>query len=77
MEKNNKKVMCGECGLREANIEFSREPTLSLSHGFGIQNICRQCYIEKIEKELGIINENLKEQKKLLKEEELNELNKK
>ncbi len=68
--------MCEECGLREAKIEFAREPTFAMTHGFGIQHICRQCYIEKIEKELVIINKNLKEQKALLKKEELKEVKK-
>ena len=78
MKDNKVKIiMCEECGLREAKVEFAREPTFALTHGFGNQNICRYCYIDKIEKELGIINKNLSVQRGLLKKEELRELNKK
>ena len=60
-------VKCIECKDRKAIIEFS-EGYLDWSHGF-IKKICRECYIEMIEKELKKIKTNLEEQKVLLKKE--------
>ncbi len=71
-KKKEDKIMCEGCLVREAKVEFAREPTFALTHGFGIQNICRQCFIEKIEDEIEKINENLKKQKDLLEKEEKN-----
>ncbi len=68
-DKEGKIIMCEECLLREAKVEFAREPMFALTHGYGVKNICRHCYIEKIEKELEIINKNLKKQQELLEKE--------
>ena len=76
-DKEGNIIMCEDCSLREAKIEFAREPIFAITHRYGIQKICRQCYIEKIEKELVIINKNLSVQRKLLKKEELKEKKKK
>lgn len=62
-------VMCESCLLRKAKIKFAREPTFALTHGYGVQHICRHCYIEKIEYELKGIKYNLKKQKELLEKE--------
>jgi len=69
-KKKTEKIICESCLTREAIIEFAREPTFALTHGFGVQNICRPCFIEKIEDELVKIKENLKIQKDLLEKEE-------
>ena len=68
-DKEGKIIICEECSLREATIPFAREPTFALTHGFGIKNICRPCFIKKIEEELERIKENLKKQKELLNKE--------
>ena len=60
-------VKCVVCKLRKAIIVFS-EGFLSWSHGIQ-KKICRECYIEIIEKELKKIKANLKDQKEALKEE--------
>jgi len=58
------KIMCEKCKKRESKVIFCND-TLAFAHGFQ-QNLCRECYIEKIEKELKGIQENLIKQKKLL-----------
>ncbi len=63
-------MKCEECKKRKAIITFSREPMSALIRGYGKIEICRHCYVEIIEKELISIEDNLKEQKKLLKKEE-------
>ena len=61
----NKKKLCDDCKKNKAIIEFSSEPFLAISHGWGIIPLCRSCYIKRIERELGNINKNLEEQKLL------------
>jgi hypothetical protein len=58
--------MCKDCGKREYKITFSEEPTYSLTHGYGGIQLCRQCYINRIEEAIKSIQENLENQKKLL-----------
>ncbi|KKN17015.1 hypothetical protein LCGC14_0970230 [marine sediment metagenome] len=60
-------MKCVECKKRKAIIEFSKG-YLDWSHGF-IKKICRECYIEMIEKELKRIKDNLKKEKSILKTE--------
>ena len=60
-------MKCVKCKKRKAVISYS-EGALSFSHGF-VDEICRECYIELIEKELYKIKENLACQKKLLLED--------
>jgi len=62
-------MKCEECGKMKSVIQFSTEPLLALTHGFNVDNICRQCYIKRIEKGLKEIKENLKKQKALLKKD--------
>lgn len=59
-------MKCQNCG-KEATVEYC-DSSLDYSHGF-TQHFCRQCYVEKIEKHIRDCQNNLKEQKKLLKEE--------
>lgn len=63
------KLKCEDCGEREGIINFSDNPFMSLTHGWASKNICRQCYIKRIEKGLKDTKDNLEEQKKLLKKE--------
>jgi hypothetical protein len=59
---------CEDCKKRKAIIEFSNEPFLAISHGWGITYLCRECYIKRVEKHLKDVQENLGKQKLLLKE---------
>jgi hypothetical protein len=59
-----KPIMCEDCKKRESKVIFCNS-VLDFSHGFQI-NLCRECFIEKIEKELKAIQSNLILQKKLL-----------
>ena len=63
-------MKCEDCKKREANITFSYEPMSAVIRGYGSTEICRRCYIKRIENELLKIQENLIHQKKLLKEED-------
>lgn len=63
-------IKCEDCKEREGIVEFCESIT-DYTHGFK-KNICRQCYIKRIETKLKDINQNLKEQKKLLAEENVN-----
>lgn len=60
-------MKCKICNKREGVLEFV-EGMLEFTHGF-TQKICRECLIERIEKELVKIKANLKKQKRILKEE--------
>lgn len=60
-------MKCKKCNQREGILEFC-EGILSYTHGF-TEMICRECLIERIEKELVKIKANLKKQKRILKEE--------
>lgn len=64
-------MICEVCKKREAVITYSDEPMMAISHGWGKQEICRECYIKKIEEEIKDCKENLKEQRKLLLKEKL------
>jgi len=66
MKKENN---CKDCKKRKAIIEFSDNPYLTLTHGYGGINICRQCYIKRIEDGIEDCQNNLQKQKKLLKAE--------
>ena len=59
-------MKCVDCKKRKGIVNFCNS-VLGHTHGFGIQ-ICRQCYIKRIEKGIKNSQKNLKEQKKLLKE---------
>ena len=59
-------MKCEDCKKRKAIIMFSEEPLLSLTHGLAVKNICRQCYIKRIENEIKLFKENLKKQKNLI-----------
>jgi len=60
-------MKCNICKEREGILKFT-DSMMSFTHGF-TQMICRQCYIEIIEKELKKINANLIKQKKILRSE--------
>lgn len=64
-------MKCEVCKKRKAKIKYSDEPTLALTHGFGTLNLCRECFIKKIEKHIENCKKQLKEQKKLLKQEKI------
>jgi len=66
---------CTICKKREGILDYT-ESTTDFIHGFIIK-MCRQCYIEKIEKGLKEMQDNLIKQKKLLKKEEREERKKK
>lgn len=70
-------MKCEICKKRKAIIDYSPEPTFALTHGFGIQHICRQCFIKKIKKHLRDCKKQLQEQKKILAKEVKNERHKK
>ncbi len=54
-------MKCADCKKREAILKFSKEPSYALSHGFGIINLCRPCYIVRLEKILEEIQKNIKD----------------
>ena len=60
-------VKCEECGQGEGIITFCNS-VLDYTHGFKA-SICRRCYIDRIEKQIKLCNENLEEQKMLLSKE--------
>lgn len=60
-------MKCQNCEKREAVVDHC-ESALDYTHGF-IQHFCRECYIKKIEKYIEVCQNNLENQKKLLKEE--------
>jgi hypothetical protein len=62
-------MICQDCNKREHKVIFAEEPMYALTHGIGRIHLCRQCYIKRIKAELKRINNNLKEQERLLKEE--------
>ena len=62
-------MKCQRCKEREGIIEFSYEPTNAIIRGWGLENICRGCYIAIVESELKKIKTNLKKQKILLEKE--------
>ena len=62
-------MKCQKCRRREAKIQYAEEPMFALTHGFGSEWLCRQCYIGIIEKYLIKVQKNLKEQKRLLRKE--------
>jgi ribosomal protein L40E len=69
-ESEGEKMKCQICKKREANLTYSAEPLFALSHGWGKQEICRQCFIAKIEKHITECQKQLKEEKLILKKEE-------
>ncbi len=66
-------MRCQRCKEREGIIEFSHEPMNAMIRGYGMENICRECYIEIIETELKNIKANLKDQKAILRKEKFKE----
>lgn len=68
-KQTNLKVMCHDCGKKEYKIKFAEEPIFALTHGFGTVFLCRQCYINRIETEIKVIQKNLEKEKKLLAKE--------
>ena len=68
-------MKCEDCGKREANIKFSNEPFLAMSHGWGIINICRQCLIKRVERHIKDCMKQLKEEKAKLKNENMEQPN--
>jgi hypothetical protein len=64
-EKKNKVLedlgICQRCNKRKADLVFSAEPTLALTHGWGKENICRFCFINQLKKHIRDCNKQLKE----------------
>ena len=65
-KKSKLKVMCHDCGKKEYKIRFAEEPVFALTHGFGTILLCRQCYINRIEEGIKVMQANLEKEKKLL-----------
>lgn len=65
-------MKCQICKKREAKLTYALEPFLAFSHGWGKQEICRQCYITKIEYHIIDCQKQLKEEKLILKKEDKN-----
>ncbi len=61
-------MKCEKCKTREATISFAFEPIMAV-RGYGKQEICQQCHVNIITNKLKKITENLKYQKKVLKQE--------
>ncbi len=59
-------MKCSDCKKRNKKITFCNS-MLEYSHGFTIL-ICRQCYIKRLEKTNKINTEQIKLQKKLIKD---------
>jgi hypothetical protein len=64
-----KMVKCEICKKRESVLTYSSEPMLTLTHGWGGQELCRQCFINKIKNHIKDCEKQLKEQEELLKNE--------
>lgn len=64
VEKCSDIPKCSDCKEREGIVKFC-EGALAHSHGF-TRNICRQCYIKRIEAGVKQAQDNLKKQKRLL-----------
>jgi len=62
-------IKCEDCKKEIAKIKFSSDPLMSLTHGWGMINLCRACYIKRIKKQIKICQDNLNYQLKLLKKE--------
>lgn len=58
---------CKDCQKRKARVRYSDEPIYALTHGFGITNICRQCYIARMQSALKGLKKGIKEQRELIK----------
>jgi len=70
MKKKEKKLpMCEDCKKEIAKVNFSNNPLMSLTHGWSTINLCRVCYIERIERNMKDCQDNLNDQLKLLKKE--------
>ena len=41
-------VKCEDCKKAEGIINFSYEPMLTMTHGWGGTMICRKCYVARI-----------------------------
>jgi hypothetical protein len=63
-------MKCEDCKKEKATITFSDEPESALIRGYGSLEICRRCYIKRIEKGLKKVQENLIKQKELLSKED-------
>ena len=61
-----KNIICKDCKKRKAVVKYSDEPVFAMTHGWGVTNICRQCYIKRIEDGIKQSKENLNKQKRLL-----------
>lgn len=57
-------MKCEKCKDREGILDYSTSG-MDFIHGF-VQKICRECYIEIIEREKKKIDANLRKQRRLL-----------
>ena len=73
LHPGGKEVKCEECESREAVINFSMEPMLTITHGFGGKQICRKCFIKKIKDHIKDCQEQLNEQEIILEGEYVQE----
>lgn len=63
-------MKCDDCKKNEAKLQFADEPMFAITHGFGMKNICRICFINRLRKQLGMIEKQILEQGELMKKEE-------
>lgn len=62
-------VKCEDCKKRKAVLTYSSEPFLTISHGWGGTELCRQCFIARINRHIVDCKKQLKEQLELLEKE--------
>jgi len=68
----NEKI-CEDCKKNKAVLQYSDEPLLTLTHGWGGRWICRPCFIKRIEKHIVDCRKQLKEEKAKLRKEKWKE----
>lgn len=59
-------MRCEDCKKAEGIINFSNEPTITITHGWGGIMICRKCFIKRIKSHIQDCKEQLNQQKRLL-----------
>ena len=62
-------MKCEDCKKRESVLTYY-DDALAYSHGWGKIELCRQCFIKRIEKHIIKCKKQLKEEKELFKKEQ-------